>query len=474
MGHCMWMNRPLLPGLMACLAWGLVSTSRAADGPATLRESTEVGRSTRVVVTFEADGTRPDYRKAKGADEGLGFRVASKLAYAERVLEAGPTARVARRVEVAEVAIGGFRDEGQSFVSALREPVSLLIAERKAGGVIVASAGGPLTRSELDLVQGPADPLMFPMLLPADPVDVGASWDVPAEAAKSLTEYDAIAVNDLKATLKSLDDDEARIALTGKVRGAVRGGEGLMALSGLLVFDRSAGLVRALVLNRSESRKAGPVESALKAKSTIKVERSIVEVPPVLDDSAIGDLPLELDDARLLLVLAPSGSSYQLLHDRDWHISYEDARRVILKRLEGGDQIAQCDLAVGQNAGPGRHQDLEQFKADIRSALGDDFEAIVGEGEIGGDPDGGFRYKLAVEGRPKESGQPLWYYVLAASPEGDQVVAIFTMTVGLESRFGDQDLRLMGSLTWTKPTGSADPIPPTSATPEPAPTADPR
>ncbi len=80
---------------------------------------------------------------------------------------------------------------------------------------------------------------------------------------------------------------------------------------------------------------------------------------------------------------------------------------------------------------------------------------IIGAGEVGGAEGGGFRYKVAVEGPEQEEGDvPLWYYYLIAGPEGDQLYAVFTLTRALETRFGDQDLRMVGSLEWKAPAGN--------------------
>jgi hypothetical protein len=110
--------------------------------------------------------------------------------------------------------------------------------------------------------------------------------------------------------------------------------------------------------------------------------------------------------------------------------------------------VAQCNLTAGPNAGKGRHQDLEQFRDDIRKSLGGRFGHFLGAGEVDGDPAGGFRYKVGVQGRQGELGV-VWYYYLIASPEGDQLVATFTLAETQHKAFGDKDETLIGSIRWT-------------------------
>ena len=228
------------------------------------------------------------------------------------------------------------------------------------------------------------------------------------------------------------------------------GGEGTIACDGSFTFDRKAGRVDRLTLDRSESRKAGPVENELDVKSTLTIIRQAAETPPALADAALSGVSLDPDPVRTRLLLTTPRGKYTLLHDRDWHIDYEDMRVTVLKRLERGVIVAQANLALGPNAGKGRHQDLEQFRDDIRRALGRRFGQFVGVGEVDGDPVGGFRYKVAVQGREGDLGV-VWDYYLVAGPEGDQLLAIFTLAEDQAKAFADQDLQMIGSLKWAKP-----------------------
>ena len=115
----------------------------------------------------------------------------------------GQPRRSVRQVERAAATING---EVRPYTSALRPDVATLVADRREGSVSVVSPGGPLTRSELELVQGPGDPLALRSLLPYEPVAVGDRWTVGDLAARNLSGYDALASNALEATLESADD----------------------------------------------------------------------------------------------------------------------------------------------------------------------------------------------------------------------------------------------------------------------------
>ena len=57
------------------------------------------------------------------------------------------------------------------------------------------------------------------------------------------------------------------------------------------------------------------------------------------------------------------------------------------------------------------------------------FVQFLGAGEVEGDPAGGFRFKVGVQGREGDLGV-VWYYYLVASPDGDQLLATFTLAAG--------------------------------------------
>ena len=400
---------------------------------------------------MKAEGTYiPESPTGGPKAKAVPMKVEGRLIFIERVDRIDPTGRPTRTYRQVRQAANAINNDLRHLGSQVRPEVSLLIAERREGGVVVFSAGGPLTRSELDLVQTTADPLALAGLLAKKAVKEGERWTVSDEAAKALTDYDALASNRLEARLEELTDDSARISLGGEVRGASRGGEGVIACKGSFRLDRKLGFITELKLERTESRKPGPVEHGLEVKSTLAVDRTAVEAPPELSEAALSCMAIDSGPQRELLLLTPPNGRYTILHDRDWHLVYDDDRQVVLKRLDHGEFIAQCNLAVGPNAGRGKHQDLEQFQADVRRALGKRFGRIYAKGEVEGPPSGGFRYKVSAEGREGDL-EIVWHYFLVASPEGDQLLVTFTLGKGHEKKFADQDLQIIGSLEWRDP-----------------------
>ncbi len=426
-----------------------VTIARAASlEPVPLREVSKPGEVFRAIVELKAEGSfKPASLPGTPEAKPLALKVETRVEFVERVDTVdtqGAPRRSFRQVEVAAATING---EVRPSSSALCAELATLVAERREKEVAIVAVGGPLTRSELELIQGPGDPLALASLLPTKVVAIGDRWLVGELAARNLSGYDALASNALEATLEAFDADQARVRLLGTIRGAALGGEGSMACDGSFTFDRKANRISRLTLRRAETRRPGPIEAGLDVKSVLTVVRDSAALVKPLDDEAFLARAVEASKGPdLLLFNAPDGK-YALLHDRDWHVYWDDDRQVILKRLDRGEMVAQCNLSVGPNAGKGRHQDLEQFKGDLKKALGKRFLRFVGDGEVEGAEAGHFRYKLSIQGKQGDS-EVLWHYYLIASPEGDQLIATFTLGLSQQAQFADQDLRLIGSLEW--------------------------
>jgi hypothetical protein len=464
----------LLFGIHQATAWQAL-----ADEPTELRESLPAGSRTQVRIELKAEGLfRPGISDAALRSEGkmpkpLALDVQTRLIFTERLLASGsdpdnpenspqptgsrPTApksfgKAVRWVSQAAAAING---EVRPTASVLRPGLKLLVAQLDSarGAVVVVSPAGPMTRAELELVQGLGDPLTLANFLSPEPVIQGSTWKLSKAAAVSLSGYDAVNSSTLQGTLEQLDGSAARIRLRGEVNGSALGGSGTITCEGSLNFDRAAGLVDRLEVNRVENRRPGPVEAGLDVKSTLRVVRRPIRSAPELEDSAISGFTLDTSPPHQLLQLISPDRKYNLLHDRHWHTYWDDRKLVVLKRLENDKVVAQCNLAAGPSAGKGKHQDLAQFRDDLRHSLKQRFVQFLGAGEVGGDPAGGFRYKVSVQGREGDLGV-IWNYYLIASPEGDQLLATFTLAEEDAASFGSQDLEIIGSLQWYSPSAA--------------------
>lgn len=422
------------------------------DDSVTLAERLEPGARLQVRASLEAEGR---YLPGEGTEQEpvapIELTVSTRIEAVDQVLtlDAGglPT-RLWRQVEQASVAIGGPEPIRPQTI-ALRPEVSSLIVERASdpnGRVVVASPQGALTRAELDVMQMPADPVQMLGLLPEGgaEVSVGDAWPVPDAVARSISGYDALASNTVEVTLRSVDEESAEGDLAGSIAGAVLGGEGEMTITGSFRFDRRAGRLASVTIERDERRTPGPVEAGLEFRSTIQIDRS--EAADEATETTAPKVPDRLPDDWLLLSYTAPDGRYTLQHDRAWHVFSEDDQQVVLRRVEAGTVVVQANLVAGPTVEAGAQPKAERFRDDVTRALGDRFDRMIDAGTVAA-PGGEFRYRLAMAGRQGE--EPIvWYYYLVSDAKGRQVVAIFTLRASQVERFGRRDQRMIGSLRW--------------------------
>lgn len=472
-----WPHRARLLGLVVglaiatALAEGAGFAAGEPAGAVVLGEAVPRGAASQVRIELKAQGLFRPGAEPNTVKDGakmpkpLSIEIQTRQIFHERVLDVvdeagaattgkvadqrdaarGRPRKVARHVVQAAAAITG---EIRQRARTLRPEVSLLVAERRdAGPVVVISPAGPLTRSDLELVEVEGDPLALSDLLPSGAVKVGQSWRVGRAAAVGISGYNAIGSNTLDATLESVDEARARVRIRGRIEGALDGAPGAMACDGTLSFDRRMGWIERAEINRNESRRPGPIEAGLDVKSTLTMTRQADQPPATLSDVALARYSLEVTPASQMLVEYGPGERSTFLHDRSWHLFWGDPKLMVLKRLDRGRVVAQCNLVLAPTAGRGRHQDPDQFREEVRRVLGQRFVNYIGMGEIDGDPAGGYRYKVGVQGREGDLGV-VWYYYLLASPSGDQIVVTYTLAAQDAQAFGEQDVEMIRAFRW--------------------------
>ena len=101
---------------------------------------------------------------------------------------------------------------GQGKVTpGLRKNRKLIVDQYQLDEHRLYSPQGKLTRDELDLVDNQLSPTLFYQLLPQIPVSVGDVWELDSSDLSAILALDAVAQNDVKTTLESVDNKKAII-----------------------------------------------------------------------------------------------------------------------------------------------------------------------------------------------------------------------------------------------------------------------
>jgi len=180
--------------------------------------------------------------------------------------------------------------------------------------------------------------------------------------------------------------------------------------------------------------------------------------------TGIGD---SLDPDQLLIEFQPEEGHWSLLHDRRWFVTRDDHDLTVLRMMDGGDFLAQCNLAPLPTVTRDKLPTLDQFKQDVEKRLAEQSGTIIkasqrenkhgyrlfrvlATGEVGGSSRPPSKSGDAAKGDTNTSdegrvkGLPVqWRYYLVADAQGHRAVLAFTLEDELAARVGDADERLV-------------------------------
>jgi hypothetical protein len=291
--------------------------------------------------------------------------------------------------------------------------------------------------------------------LPPKPVAVGEKWSPPTWAGQMLTDTEAAAKSDLTCTLESVADGQAKVKFDGTLEGATAGSSGKIELHGFLLYDIKAQQVTRAEMEQSEDRSIGPISPGLKVKATSIVTRTAASEGGNLTKEAAAGVPLEPPSALTQLIFrAPWNVEFR--HDREWHVFQQSEQIAVLRLMDQGDFVAQCNLAPVRPANRGEHVPENQFQNDIRTSLGTRLKTIDKAETI---PTGDDRFLYRVTATGESNKTPItWVYYLCAAPNGLQTSFVFAIETALREKLGNRDLEMLKSLRFVEP-----PKPPTAA-----------
>ncbi|MBP88094.1 MAG: hypothetical protein CMJ64_15455 [Planctomycetaceae bacterium] len=410
-----------------------LSVKQATSGANLVKAIVEVSGK----LKLNADGTKVSE---------LPLRVRGELEYAERTIEQTQFHRKnARLYETARatIQVGDTRLE-----SSLNEERRLVLAQVKESQHTLCSPQGPITRDELELIDIQGSTTLSHLLTPAAPVPIGAEWPHEADLLTAILGLDAIAQADVKSIFRKVEGDIAIIDMSGEVSGAVDGVSSDIVLKAKYNVDLKSHSITWLAMSIHEDRAIGHATPGFEVTARIRVATTAQETPLDLTDDALAGLPLELSPGSTLLSLLSPTGGFQLLHAREWQVMVDRADVTILRFVEQGDLIAQCNVSSLPDSMRGERVSLEAFRADIEKALGKNFGQFVEASQQTNDQ--GLRVlRVVVSGVASEL--PIqWIYYHISTDDVRQAALVFTMDGKVVEKFAGADEALVNSFEFAQ------------------------
>jgi hypothetical protein len=392
-------------------------------------------------------------------DEGkkkVPLSVVAELSYQERLARppadgpavASPTERrTLRNYDVAKATI----KIGEGGVnSTLPEQRRLIAATTRADASFLYSPEAPLTREELDLIDVPAGTHVLDRLLPGEPKQVGTKWKHDEETMRALMGLDTVDTCEVESVLIGVEQGHAKLRMAGTVYGKTDGAATELEVKAGYLFDTRIGRITRMNLAFAEKREEGRIGPAVDVVGKLTLEVDAAAPSQKLAEENPANLWASDPSGDALLLLTDEASGLRILHDRRWHLTSDEPERLVLRRIDDDEFIAQCNVTIRPERQEGRQSTIAEFERDVRFSLGERFESLVSSREWT-NAAGLSCFRLVIHG--KVDGVPIeWHYYLAAPPAGRSAV----FAVSVEPRFVEQlreaDQALVESLQLLPPT----------------------
>ena len=427
-----------------------------------LREEAGDARIRKVAVELEVSGK---IFPEPGPDKALKLAVEGAFEYTERRLAGtGREAQALRAIRHYDQARASIQAGNQTSSVLLRKSQRLVIAHGELDGIDLFSPSGPLMYNELELLRIPGDSLAALGLLPDSAVEADETWKPADWVVPLLTGVEAVEKHSLACRFESVSPVEATIRFEGDVTGATVGAAAGLHVDGRLVYDRKQKLATRIELSQSEKRSIGAVSPGLDVVAKVALVRTLASQPARLTDDDLANVPLEPNAANRLLMFDAPAWNVRFYHDRRWHLFHQNSDAALLRLLDRGGLIAQCNIKKLPDAEPGQHVPQEQFLADIERTLGKNFQQIVQTEKLKL-KEGLFVIRVVASGtierrnaKDEPETSPIqWIYYLVANADGRQIAFVFSLDPRQADELDNRDLAIVAGLEFLPP--RAKPVP---------------
>lgn len=436
--------------LSLVVALGLSIPSLGADGKLDLRARDRANDLSQVEVRLEGGGTLKVAEK--GGPRSLAMRVIGELSYQEKRLPSpDDTLRSARHYQRSQATITIDKAESKP---ALAETRRLIGIQAGARGATLFCPDAPLTRDELELIEVPFNSLLLDGLLPDQAVAIGESWKQSPEVMSRLLILDAVSSTDVESMLKEIDKKgRAVVQVAGSVAGAIEGVATEIDIKCQYLADLERHRIVSLAANIKETRPIGHIGPGLAVVAKLQMTVKPLAESTELSGDALAKRSFELTPAAEKLAYQPGAGMPKLLYDRRWHLIKETSELTVLRFVDRGELVAQCNLVGRTNTDGGKAVTLGKFQTEIEKALGQSFGRFL---EASEDTLASGQRVLRVKIAGKASELPIqWNYFRVEGKDGRSMTFAFMLETDLLDRFGDADKSLVEGLTFPEPATAA-------------------
>lgn len=434
----------------------------ASDEPLLLAVNSDETRPQRVKVAVEVAGQmkmNPTGKEVKF----LPLSVTAEHNFLQRRLPAikdskGQDSAAVRLVRHYLSAETKFNLKNTEFGDKLRDDRQLIVLQTEGDEGTYFSPLGPLTREELELLDVQGVGVLPELLLPGKKLKVGETWQVADAAVVRFLSLDAVHKHDIMGKFDEFRDGVAILSLEGKAAGAVGGVSSDVNVRCKLNLDPQEQLLTWLAISLTENRAIGHAQPGYEVTTRVRMVTALVDSAPELSEKSLGTLPLVADLGQRLLTFRSEKGGFELNHDRRWRVMTERYDSAVLRMIDRGELVAQCNIAKLKSFAKGEKLSIETFQEDVKKAL-EKQQASITEATQSTTDSGLAVQRLLVTGTASELPIQWTYYHLADS-EGRRASLVFTIDAKLVEKYAHIDQELISAFRlFDPPKSEGEPTP---------------
>lgn len=344
--------------------------------------------------------------------------------------------------------------DGKSQRSSLKDPNKnvriFLAAERSISKpILFASEIDILEQSEVELLTTPFDFITLPKFFQNDDAVINEAWQPDDQDIVNVLAIDRLYTNNVKLTVKKSTARQSKIYITGAATGEVDGEDISVTLSGIAVIDKSKKLLQSLRVNIQETRGAGQIAPGF--EGTVKVDirtkpKSEIETIPAPIIARVGKF------RQQKLAWKPD-NSFQLFFDPRWRLITNEDQAAVMRLIDQGDLLAQCNIVQLPNRTPGNLLKLDDFREEVAKMI-DGSEAQVVSAKQSKTDKGLNILQVEIYGE-EEDVEIRWLYYHVAHEDGRRLTFVFTVEEEVYDRFTHFGQSLVESVQFKKQERSA-------------------
>jgi hypothetical protein len=376
------------------------------------------------------------------------LKATGELHYFERLLPAakkGTATRIVRQYQSAQAKI---RLHESDIANELRPERRLIGVQLTGDGSTFFSPSGSLTREELELVSVPGGGVVLESLLPDKAAKVGDKWPLGDAIVARLLDLDSVSQHDVTCTLDSVKEKEnvTILSLAGKVTGAIDGVSSDIELKGKINYDLKQRTITWLTLAYKENRAIGHSQPGFEVMTTVRMVSAPSQPVAALGDKALANLALDASPGQTLIEMESDSGGFHLTHDRRWTVIMERPDLTVLRFVDHGDLVSQCNISPLPALAKGEELSMEGFQAEVKRVLGKNFEEMIEATEE--TSENGLRIlRVVVAG---EAGELTiqWTYYHVSDEAGHRASLVFTIESNLLERFASVDREFVANFEY--------------------------